>query len=125
MEGQVLDAGRHALPAGTGQHLHGARTGQLDRVGLRHLVMAVGVVLLAVVVLKIGVVAGLLGRDAAGGVVDEHHLEEVEPGVVEVGTDGLVHVAGPLGERRLEVRIRSDAGPVLFGGGAENAEEAC
>lgn len=37
------------------------------------------------VVLKVGMVAGRLGRDAAGGIVDKEHLEEVETGIVEVG----------------------------------------
>ena len=73
------------------------------------------------VVLKVGVIARLLGRDAAGRVVYKHHLEEVEAGLVEVVADGLVRVANPLGERRLEVGIRGDARPVLLGGCAENA----
>ncbi len=75
----------------------------------------------ALQVLKVWVVAGLLGRDAAGGVVDEHHLEQVEAGVVEVGAEGGVGVAHPLGERGLEVGVAGHAGPDVLGRGAEEA----
>ena len=70
-------------------------------------------------VLEVGVVAGLLGRDAAGRVVDEEHLEEVEALLVEVGAQGCLHVALPLGERGLEVGVRGNAGPDVLGGSAQ------
>jgi hypothetical protein len=74
-------------------------------------------------VLEVGVVAGLLGRDAAGRVVDEEHLEEVESLVVKVGADGGVRVALPLGEGSLEVGIRGDSGPDILSRGTEKTDE--
>ena len=56
-------------------------------------------------ILKIRMVARLLGGDATRGVVDEHHLEKIEANVVEVGAERLGFVANPLGERRLEVGV--------------------
>lgn len=73
-------------------------------------------------VLKVRVVAGLLGGDAAGRVVDEHHLEEVEAGVVEVAAQRGGLVASPLGEGRLEVGIAANARPDVFRGCAQEAE---
>jgi hypothetical protein len=78
------------------------------------------------VILKVGVVAGLLGGDAAGRVVDEHHLEQIQPGVVEVRAKLRVRVALPLGEGRLEVRVDvvvGDAGPGLLGGRAQESDQ--
>lgn len=71
--------------------------------------------------LKVRVHAGLLGGDAAGGVVDEHVLEQVLAEVVEAGDEVGVEVAAPLGEGGFEVRERGYAGPVKFGGGSEEA----
>ena len=73
------------------------------------------------VLFKVRVVARLLGRDAAGGVVREHHLEEVEAAVVEALAERLRVVADPLRERGLLVLVRGDAGPDVLGRGAEGA----
>lgn len=67
--------------------------------------------LVLVVVLKVWVVDGALGGDAAGGVVDEHGLEQVESGGVEVVAKGGRVISSPLGEGRLEIGIRGDARP--------------
>lgn len=85
--------------------------------------LAVPVVVVQVlgVVLEVGVVASLLGRDAAGGVVDEHHLEEIETGVIEVLAEGLGLIADPLGEGSLEVRVRGNTGPDVLGRGTKQA----
>jgi hypothetical protein len=48
--------------------------------------------------LEVGMHAGLFGRYAAGGVVDEHHFEEVETGGVEIGDEGDRVVTLPFGE---------------------------
>ena len=69
-------------------------------------------------ILEVRVVARLLGRDAARRIVDEHHLQQVEARVVEVGAEGLRLVADPLGERRLEVGVGGDAGPDIISRGA-------
>ena len=79
----------------------------------------------ALQVLKVWVVAGLLGRDAAGGVVDEHHLEQVEAGVVEVGAEGGVGVPHPLGERGLEAGVAGHAGPDVLGRSAKETADKC
>ena len=91
------------------------------------LVVTAAVVLragVALEVFKVRVVAGLLRRDAAGGIVDKHHLEQVKACVVEVGTEGGRGVARPLREGSLEVRVASHAGPDLLGGGSKEATEA-
>lgn len=72
-------------------------------------------------VLEIGVVAGLLGRDATSGIVHQHHFQKVKTCVVEVVAQGLAVIANPLGERGLKVGIRGHAGPNIFGGGTEQA----
>lgn len=54
--------------------------------------------LLLYVLLKVRVVASCLGRDASGRVVDEHHLEKLEAGVVEAVAEDIVVVTLPLGE---------------------------
>ena len=64
---------------------------------------------------------GLLGRNAASGVVDEEVVEQVETYVVERGDNGSDVGLVPLGKRGLEVGEGGDAGPVLLGGCAENA----
>jgi hypothetical protein len=83
--------------------------------------VVVAVIVRAGVVLEVGVVAGLLGRDAAGRVVGKHHLKEVETGLVEVRDQGNRVVTNPLGEGRLEVGIARNAGPDLLSRGAEQA----
>jgi hypothetical protein len=54
--------------------------------------------LLLYILLKVRVVASCLGRDASGRVVDEHHLEKLEAGVVEAMAEDIVVVTLPLGE---------------------------
>lgn len=49
-------------------------------------------------------VASLLGGYTAGGVVHEHHLEEIKSVVVKVRAEGLGHVALPLWKGGLEIR---------------------
>lgn len=71
--------------------------------------------------LEVRVHAGLLSRDAAGGVVDEHVLEQVLAEVVEAGDQVGVEIATPLGEGGFEVGEGGYAGPVEFGGGSEEA----
>lgn len=88
---------------------------------LRPLVVAAAVVLRAGVVLEVGVVAGLLGRDAAGRVVDEHHLEQVQAGIVEVLAEGERRVANPLRKGSLKVGVGGDTGPDVFSWSAEQA----
>lgn len=65
--------------------------------------------------------ASLLSGDAAGGVVDEHVLQQILADVVEAGDQAGVDVAAPLGEGGLEIGERGYAGPVEFGGCAEEA----
>lgn len=48
--------------------------------------------------LKIGVADCRLGRDTAGRVVDEHHLQQVKPLVVEVVAKSGIEVTFPLRE---------------------------
>jgi len=70
-------------------------------------------------VFEVGMVARLLRRDAARGIVDQHHLQQVKTDVVEVGAERLRLVPDPLGERRLEIGVRRDAGPHVVGGRAQ------
>ncbi len=78
--------------------------------------------LLLFVVLKVRVVDGALGGDAAGGVVDEHGLEQVEAGRVEVVAERGRVISLPLGKGGLEIGIRGDAGPDVFRGGSKGTE---
>ena len=78
----------------------------------------------ALEVFEVRVIAGLLCRDAAGGIVDKHHLEEVKTCVVKVGTEGCRGVARPLREGSLEVGVTGHAGPDLLGGGSKKATDA-
>lgn len=71
--------------------------------------------------LEVGVHASLLSGDAAGGVVDEHVLEQVLAEVVEARDQVGVEVAAPFGEGGFEVGEGGYAGPVEFGGCAEEA----
>ena len=71
--------------------------------------------------LKVRVHASLLCGDAAGGVVDEHVLQQVLAEVVEAGDEVGVEVAAPFGEGGFEVGEGGYAGPVEFGGCAEEA----
>lgn len=71
--------------------------------------------------LKVRVVTGLFGGDAAGRVVYEHHLEKLEADVVEAAAEGGALVANPLGKGALEIGVRSDTRPDLFAGGSERA----
>lgn len=66
------------------------------------------------VVLKVRVVARLLGRDAASGIIDQHGLQEIETVVVETRAEWCAHVTRPLGEGRFEVGIASHARPNLL-----------
>jgi hypothetical protein len=61
--------------------------------------------LLCHIVFEIGVVASLLGRNATGGVVYEHHLQQIQAPFVEVGAERRFEVSLPLGEGRLEIGI--------------------
>jgi hypothetical protein len=72
-------------------------------------------------IFEVGMGAGLLSRDAAGRIVDQHHFKKVEAMIVEVGTEGFVLVAFPFREGGFEVGkagLIHDAGPVGFSGGA-------
>lgn len=78
--------------------------------------------------LEVDVVHGLLGADASGRVVHKQALEEVEATVTEdldaVSIDELlVGLPFPLREAALEVGEAGDAGPVVFTGRAEDAED--
>lgn len=64
---------------------------------------------------------GLLGGNAAGRVIDEEVVEQVEAHVVQRGDNGGDVGLVPLGERGLEVGEGGDAGPVLLRGRTENA----
>lgn len=74
------------------------------------------------VILEVRVVARLFGGDAAGGVVHEHHLEQIKPCIVHIGAERVVRITLPLGEGDLEVGVRGYAGPDLFGGCAEQPD---
>lgn len=50
------------------------------------------------VVLKIGVVARRLGRDAACGIVHKHHLQKFETGLVQRADERVAVVSLPLRE---------------------------
>jgi hypothetical protein len=70
-------------------------------------------------ILKIRVHAGLLSGYAAGRVVHQHQLKEVEPILIEVCAERLGHVALPFWKRGLEVRKASlicHTWPFGFGG---------
>jgi len=72
-------------------------------------------------IFEVGMDAGLLGRDAGGRIVDQHHFKKVEAVIVEVSAEGFELVALPFGEGGFEVGeagLVHDAGPVGFGGGA-------
>lgn len=72
------------------------------------------------VVLEVGVVAGGLGRDATGRVVDKHHLQQVESVSVEVLAEGLVVIASPLRKGGFEVWVAGHARPVILGRRSQN-----
>lgn len=82
---------------------------------LRRLFCSVGSVVRAGnVVLKVRVVARLLGRDAASGIIDQHGLQEIETVVVETRAEWCAHITRPLGEGGFEVGIASHARPNLL-----------
>lgn len=90
------------------------------------LVVAAAMVLqtrVALEVFEVRVVAGLLGRDAAGGVVDEHHLEKIQARLVQIRAELRGGVAHPLGEGSLEVGIAGHAGPNVLGRSAKETVE--
>jgi len=58
-----------------------------------------------VVLLEVGVIARLLGGDAAGRVEDEHHLEKLKATLVQVTTQRLREATSPLREGGLEVGV--------------------
>jgi hypothetical protein len=68
-------------------------------------VVAIAVGVSPVEVLKVWVVAGLLGRDATGGVVDEHHLQKLQTWFVEIRAEGCTVITSPLREGRFEVGV--------------------
>jgi hypothetical protein len=63
---------------------------------------------------------GLLCRDTASRVVNEECVQQVKTNVVEGGNNGCDICAAPLGEGRLEVGERCDAGPLLLARCTEN-----
>lgn len=65
-------------------------------------------------------VARLLGRDSSRRIIDEHHLEQVQALVIEVGREWLLVISLPLGERCLEIGIGRDARPQVFRGSSES-----
>lgn len=72
------------------------------------------------VVLKVRVVARLLGRNSSCRVIDKHHLEQVQALVIEAGRERLLVVSLPLGERCLKIGIGCDARPQVFCGSSES-----
>ena len=63
---------------------------------------------------------GLLGRYAAGRIVNQHQFKKVEAVIVEVGADGFELITLPFGEGCFEVGeagLVRDTRPVGFGGG--------
>ena len=64
---------------------------------------------------------GLLRRDTASRVVHEECVQQVKTNVVEGGNNSCDICAAPLGEGRLEVGERCDAGPLLLARCTENA----
>jgi hypothetical protein len=76
------------------------------------------------IVLKVRVVACLLGGDAAGGIIHKHHLEEIEARIVKVLAKRLGVITHPLREGRLEVGVRGDAWPDVFAWSAKQSTEA-
>ena len=118
--------GRGGGARGGNPRRHHERSGVVDHyapssVTPGPLLVTVALVLLAVVILKVGVVAGLLGRNTTGGIVHQHHLQEVETCIVKVVAQGRRKVTIPLGEGSLKVWIRRHSGPDIFGGGAEQS----
>lgn len=73
------------------------------------------------VVLKVWVVARLLGGDAASGIIDQHGLQEIETVVVEARAEWCTHITRPLGKGRFEVGIASHTRPNLLCRGAKNS----
>ena len=72
-------------------------------------------------IFDVGMDAGLLGRDAACRIVDQHQFKKVEAVIVEVGAEGFELVALPFGEGGFEIGeagLVHDTGPFGFGGGA-------
>jgi hypothetical protein len=77
---------------------------------------------------EVRVVDRLLCADAAGRIVHQHALEEVQSVLAEhldaIGVDHLVVLLPlPLGEAALEVWERLDTWPVSLGGSAQDAED--
>lgn len=72
------------------------------------------------VILEVGVVASLLGRNSSCRVVDKHHLKQIQALIIEVRAECLCVVPLPLGERSLEIGVGCDAGPQVFGRGSES-----
>jgi hypothetical protein len=64
---------------------------------------------------------GLFCRNPSRGIVYEQCVQQIETYVIKASDDGGDVRPVPLWERRLEVRERSDAGPVLFARRAKDA----
>jgi hypothetical protein len=71
---------------------------------------------------KVSMGNSLLCRDAPSRVVHQHRVEEIKTYVVERGDNRGNVGPTPLGERRLEVWERGNAGPILLARRAEDAE---
>lgn len=57
------------------------------------------------VALKVGVIAGLLGREPAGRVVHQHQLKQIKTDVIEIVAKRLTLVPLPFREGGLEVGV--------------------
>ena len=73
---------------------------------------------------KVGVLQGLLGRDALAGLIGQHLLQQVQALLVEAGHRVRQRLSGPLGEGGLVVGQLRHAGPCLLRGRAQRAEDA-
>lgn len=93
--GQVI---LELMRTGAEQSATVARPSEQNRHRLVNLLVAVGLSSLEVVILKVRVVARLLGGDAASGIVDEHHFKQVQANIVEIMAERRRHVTIPLGE---------------------------
>jgi hypothetical protein len=57
------------------------------------------------IVLEIRMVASLLSGYTSSWVVNQHHIQQIESLLVQVGTESSVVVTKPFRERGLEVRV--------------------
>lgn len=77
----------------------------------------------AATIAEVRVAACLFRRDAAGLIVDQEPVEQIQPIVIQSRYERLCVVALPLRERGFEVGEGLHAGPFVFGGSTKDTVE--